>query len=113
MGSSRLEADYLVVGSGAVGMAFLDTLLLESEATAVLVDRHDRPGGHWNDAYPFVRLHSPAAYYGVASIPLGSGGTERSGDNAGLHELASGRELSAYYDRVLEQLLSTGRLHYF
>ena len=26
-----------------------------------------RPGGHWNDAYPFVRLHQPAAFYGVNS----------------------------------------------
>ena len=24
-------------------------------------------GGHWNDAYDFVRLHQPAALYGVNS----------------------------------------------
>ncbi|MEL6216216.1 MAG: FAD/NAD(P)-binding protein, partial [Pseudomonadota bacterium] len=50
-----LETDYLVVGSGAVGMAFADILLSESDADIVIVDRHDKPGGHWNDAYPFVR----------------------------------------------------------
>jgi hypothetical protein len=113
MQSRRLDADYLVVGSGAVGMAFVDVLLAESDATVVMVDRHDRPGGQWNDAYPFVRLHSPAAYYGVPSTPLGSGRVERRGDNAGLHDLASGRELNAYYERVLEQLLRGGRLRYY
>ncbi|HEX6241862.1 MAG TPA: FAD/NAD(P)-binding protein, partial [Polyangiales bacterium] len=114
MQPTALEADYLVIGSGAMGMAFVDVLLAETTASVVLVDRHHRPGGHWNDAYSFVRLHSPACYYGVASTPLGSGQVETSGGNAGLLELASGRELSAYYDQVLEQrLLPTGRLHYF
>ncbi|HKO90531.1 MAG TPA: hypothetical protein VJU61_05230, partial [Polyangiaceae bacterium] len=113
MQAQALEADYLVIGSGAVGMGFIDVLMAESSATVVLVDRHHRPGGHWNDAYPFVRLHSPAAYYGVSSTPLGSGLVEREGDNAGLLDLASGREIAAYYDRVLERLLATGRLRYF
>ena len=66
-----LEADYLVVGAGASGMAFVDSLIGESEAEVVLVDRRHRPGGHWNDDYPFVRLHQPSALYGVASRPLG------------------------------------------
>ena len=65
------EVDYLVVGAGAMGMAFTDTILHESDATIALVDRLDRPGGHWNHAYPFVRLHQPSAYYGVNSRPLG------------------------------------------
>ena len=39
------ETDYLVVGSGAVGMAFADTLLDESDAHVTIVDRHGKPGG--------------------------------------------------------------------
>lgn len=62
-----IEADYLIIGAGAVGMAFADTLLSETQATIALVDRRHRPGGHWNDAYPYVRLHQPSAYYGVNS----------------------------------------------
>ena len=53
----EIETDYLVVGAGASGMAFVDALLAETDAGVVLVDRRDRPGGHWLDAYPFVRLH--------------------------------------------------------
>lgn len=34
-----IEADYLVVGAGAMGMAFIDTLVTETEAR-VVVDRH-------------------------------------------------------------------------
>ena len=35
------------------------------------LDRRHGPGGHWNDAYPFVRLHQPSAFYGVPSRNLG------------------------------------------
>ena len=31
----------------------------------LVVDRRAKPGGHWNDAYDFVRLHQPSLYYGV------------------------------------------------
>ncbi len=47
-----LEADYLIIGCGAMGMAFTDVLLGETDATVVIVDQRGRPGGHWNDAYP-------------------------------------------------------------
>ena len=71
------SVDYLVVGSGAVGMAFADSLVAESTDRVLIVDRHHAPGGHWNDAYPFVRLHQPSAYYGVNSRELDEGGIGR------------------------------------
>ena len=86
----ELKADYLVIGAGAMGMAFTDVLMTESDKTVILVDRHDRPGGHWNDAYPFVRLHQPSAFYGVNSRKLGNDTIDQAGWNAGLFELASG-----------------------
>ena len=47
-GSLSLEADYLVVGSGAMGMAFVDTLRTEQpDSTVILIDKHGQPGGHW------------------------------------------------------------------
>ena len=55
---SLIETDYLVIGAGAIGMAFVDTLLTDSDAQIVMVDRHHRPGGHWNESYPFVRRTS-------------------------------------------------------
>ena len=67
-----IEADYLVVGAGAKAMAFIDTLITETAATVVIIDRYGQPGGHWTTAYPFVRLHQPSAYYGVNSRPLGN-----------------------------------------
>jgi hypothetical protein len=110
---STLETDYLIVGAGAVGLAFADTLLEETEAEIVIVDRHGKPGGHWNDAYSFVSLHQPSAFYGVASLPLGSGRKDAHGVNAGLYELASGHEVSGYFDRVMHRrLLASGRVRY-
>jgi hypothetical protein len=110
----RIETDYLIIGAGAAGLAFADTLLAERpDAHLTIVDRHARPGGHWNDAYPFVALHQPSAFYGVASLPLDTGRRDAGGPNAGLHELASGPEISAYFDRVMrERLLPTGRVDY-
>ena len=63
--SNELRCDYLVVGAGAAGMAFVDTLLTEDPTCrVVLVDRRAKAGGHWVDSYPFVRLHQPSHYYG-------------------------------------------------
>ena len=89
MGS--IEADYLVIGAGATAMAFVDTLVSETSATVVIVDRNHQPGGHWTTAYPFVRLHQPSAYYGVNSRPLGSDTIDSAGLNEGFYELAGGR----------------------
>lgn len=109
-----IEADYLVVGAGAMGMAFVDTLITESDAHVVIVDRAYQPGGHWTTAYPFVRLHQPSAYYGVNSRPLGANTIDRVGWNQGLNELATAGEVCAYFDAVMQQqFLPTGRVDYF
>ena len=109
----EIETDYLVVGAGASGMAFTDTLVAHTDAEVVLVDRRHRPGGHWLDAYPFVRLHQPSAYYGVESRPLGNNRIDEHGPNAGFYERASAPEICDYYLRVLdEHLLPTGRVRF-
>lgn len=108
-----METDYLVVGCGASALAFVDTLLDESDAHITIVDRHAAPGGHWNDAYSFVGLHQPSAYYGVNSTELGNRRKDDAGPNQGLYELASGSEILAYYDRLMQQrLLPSGRVRY-
>ena len=110
---STIETDYLIIGGGAVGMAFADTILAETDAHVTIVDRQARPGGHWNDAYGFVALHQPSAFYGVNSLPLGENRKDTHGVNQGLYELASGPEVSGYYDKVMRQkLLPTGRVTY-
>jgi hypothetical protein len=106
-------ADYLVVGAGAAGMAFTDALIDHADVRVVLVDRRHGAGGHWLDAYPFVRLHQASVFYGVASTLLGGGRTQAEGPEAGLQERASAPEVSAYYDRVLhEHLLASGRVDF-
>jgi cation diffusion facilitator CzcD-associated flavoprotein CzcO len=90
---AQLEVDYLVVGAGASGMAFTDALVAEPQADVLLVDRRHRPGGHWLDAYPFVRLHQPSAYYGVTSRTLGGDRIDDFGPNAGFYEGWRGRDL--------------------
>ncbi len=114
MSQTQLKTDYLIVGSGAVGMAFADVLVTESDVDIIIVDQFAKPGGHWNNAYPFVTLHQPSAFYGVSSRELSNGVFDAVGLNKGLGSLASGAEVAAYYDAVMqEQFLPTGRVRYF
>ena len=110
---SKLNTDYLIIGSGAVGMAFADTLFHETDATMVIVDRHHGPGGHWNDAYPFVRLHQPSAYYGVNSRKLGSDARDATRLNFGMCDRATGAALVSYYEQLMQGFVASGRVHYF
>jgi hypothetical protein len=112
--SELLKTDYLIIGSGLVGMAFADTLFTETDANIIIVDRYAKPGGHWNMAYPFVTLHQPSAFFGVSSKELSRGDIDHIGLNQGMSDLATGAELLAYFDDVMRQrFLASGRVQYF
>ena len=105
-----MSTDYLVVGAGASALAFVDALVAEADVEVTVIDRRLAPGGHWQDAYPFVRLHSPSAYYGVNSLALGRDRIETDGVNAGFYERAAGAEVCEYFARVAARLELTGRV---
>lgn len=105
------ETDYLVVGAGAMGMAFTDALIDHADVHVTLVDRRHTASGHWQDAYPFVQLHQASLFYGVASTVLGTGAVQKSGPEAGLQERARQPEIQAYYDDILHRgFLGSGRV---
>jgi hypothetical protein len=109
-----IETDYLVVGAGAVGMAFVDAVIEDPDVDVVMVDRRAAPGGHWLDAYPFVQLHQPSANYGVTSTPLGHDRVDEDGLNRGFYELAGAAEICGYFDGVMRhRLLPSGRVRFF
>jgi hypothetical protein len=102
--AKTLDTDYLVIGAGAAGMAFVDELITQSgTARVVLVDRRKAPGGHWNNAYDFVTLHQPADFYGVNSERL----------EQEPRDFASKEQIVTYYQRVIEKLCATGRVQFF
>ncbi len=110
-GGLLIETDYLVVGAGASGLAFADTLVAEAENVEVtLVDRQQAPGGHWLHAYPFVRLHTPSSYYGVDSLPLGQDRIDQVGENAGYYERATAAEVCEHFVEAAARLTRTGRV---
>jgi hypothetical protein len=94
------ECDYLIVGGGASGLAFADSLLAHCTAApspvVVIADSHRTPGGQWNDSYSFVRLHQPSAGYGVETEQLEPNGDE--------NHLASREEIVRYYQSVVQKL---------
>lgn len=111
MAVRSVDTDYLVVGAGAVGMAFTDTLIDHADVHVTLVDRRHAAGGHWQDAYPFVQLHQASVFYGVASTVLGTGAVQRDGPEVGLQERARRSEIQHYYDVILHRrFLATGRV---
>ncbi|MET0460869.1 MAG: NAD(P)-binding protein [Ilumatobacteraceae bacterium] len=113
MVTRSLETDYLVVGAGAMGMAFTDALIDHADVHVTLVDRRHAAGGHWLDAYPFVQLHQASVFYGVASSVLGGGEVQTSGPEAGLQERARQSEICAYYDDILHRrFLGSGRVSF-
>ena len=106
-----LDVTHLVVGAGASGLAFTDALIDHSEARVALVDRRAGVGGHWREAYPFVRLHQASSFYGVASTVLAQGQVQTEGPEAGLHVRADQDTIRAYYDDVVQRrMVGPGRV---
>ena len=108
-----MDADYLVVGAGAMGMAFVDALTEHADVRVALVDRRHSVSGHWLEAYPFVRLHQASAFYGVASTLLGGGQLQQRGPEKNLQERATQAEICAYYARMLDRMVESGKVQFF
>lgn len=108
-----VETDYLVIGAGAMGMAFTDALIDHADVDVTLVDRRHAASGHWLDAYPFVQLHQASVFYGVASTVLGDGAVQVRGPETGLQERARQSEIRAYYDDILHRrFIGSGRVRF-
>jgi hypothetical protein len=108
-----LHADYLVVGAGAAGLAFVDALIDHADVRVVMVDRRHGVGGHWLDDYSFVRLHQASAFYGVPSTLLGGGRVQSEGPEKGLQERATAVEVCAYFARALDRMTASGKLTFY
>lgn len=65
-----IECDVCVLGAGIGGLnaAFVASRHLSPGQRIVLIDRHDRASGMWNDTYPYVRLHQPHPMFTVGNI---------------------------------------------
>jgi len=101
--NSIKETDYLIVGAGAMGIAFADEIFTNRpKLKLTIVDRRANGGGHWNSAYPFVRLHQPAAFYGVNSLALGNGSSD----------LSSQSEILSYFEIIIQKFEESGRVEF-
>lgn len=63
--------DVCILGAGISGLnaAFVASEYLPRTGRILLLDRHAGPGGMWNDAYPYVRLHQPHPVFTAGNIP--------------------------------------------
>src|SRR5262245_35288257 len=111
--TNTVTADYLVIGAGAAGMAFVDALIQHADVRVAMIDRRYGAGGHWLDDYPFVRLHQASAFYVVASTTLGGARVQHDGPETGLHERATAAEICAYFTHVLERMTASGKVTFY
>jgi hypothetical protein len=118
MNATQLTCDYLVVGAGAAAIAFIDTLLTRHPSTSikiVLVDKNPIPGGHWVNAYGYVRLHQPSIVYGVASRQLEGNWMKLLLGRLTLpwNHRASKDEILGYYASYIQDKVAAGQIQYF
>ena len=71
MSADNGRYDLCVVGAGYAGLnaLFVASQYLPSSARVLILDRHQHPGGMWNDAYSYVRLHQPHRMFTAGNIP--------------------------------------------
>lgn len=102
--ASECDYDFAVVGAGIAGLNVLHAALdyLPQGARVLLVDQKDRPGGMWNTAYDYVRLHQPHPMFTVGNTPWGW-------DRPPSY-LASRDEVQAHLSRALDQIAARCRL---
>ena len=108
-----IDADYLVVGAGAMGMAFTDALIDHSDVRVAMIDRRHGVSGHWLEAYPFVRLHQASAFYGVASNPARRRPAAAARTRGGAAGAGHASEICAYYARILDRMVESGKVEFF
>ena len=110
-----LECDYLVVGAGAASLAFVDTMLTElpNIGKIILIDKKEHPGGHWVDAYGFVRLHQPSRFYGIASSCLEDSWIRTKQFDKQQDHRANKHEILAYFRRFVDAQVASGRLEFY
>ena len=65
------QYDLCIVGAGYAGLnaAFVASQYLPDTARVLVLDKHQRAGGMWNDAYSYVRLHQPYRMFTAGNIP--------------------------------------------
>lgn len=116
----EIETDYLVIGAGAMALTFVDELVSLAQAEArcgsgreipqiCVVEKLPRSGGHWQHAYPFVKLHNSSALYGVGSRALEDGKTH----TERRRHRATKQELLDYFTKVEQGLREKGVRFFF
>ena len=56
--------DYVIVGGGMTACGIVAELLdFRPDSNILILDNQKQLGGHWNFAYPYVKLHNFTSYY--------------------------------------------------
>ena len=105
-----VDVDYLVVGAGAMGMAFVDALTAAADVSVAIIDRRHGAGG------PLARrlwVRAPPPGIRVLRRAVDAARRRQSADrrarNADCTNGPSAAQVCDYYGRALERLTATGK----
>ena len=104
-----IKSDYVIVGAGAMGMAFADEIFSNSDCSISIIDKRPAPGGHWQDSYSFIVTEQSAESYGVNSQEF----ENTCANQEGYGHQASSKEIKAYYARLISKYIDSGRVDYY
>lgn len=104
-----IKSDYVIIGAGAMGMAFADEIFSNSDCSITIVDKRDAPGGHWQDSYSFIVTEQSAESYGVNSQEFENTNV----NEEGFGHQATSKEIKAYYAHLITKYINSGRVHYY
>ena len=108
-----VEADYLVIGAGVMGMAFIDALIDHAEGHVALVDRLQAAGGHWLAARPSVRLHQTSASTASPRPCSGNGSIQEEGPRRGRRAADQPTPAPTTHDAPTSRRLASERVEFF
>merc|ERR1712207_23925 len=112
-----LECDYLIIGSGAASLAFIDTIIkqMNNNLKIILVDKKSTPGGHWVDAYDYCCLHQPSIVYGIESKQLEGNWLKLLTSKFTLpwNHRAFKKEILHYYLQFVNEKIKSKQLQYY
>jgi hypothetical protein len=107
-----LHYDYLIIGSGISSLVFSSIILRKTNARIIIIDRYDRPGGAWNDAYGYAQLEYEPADFGIPTYPMSAFLAAQTHRDTG-SQIGPTAVLD-YADKVMQDhILSSSRAEYF
>ena len=105
-----INTDYLVVGAGASGLAFVDALVAEADVEVTMIDRRRAPGGHWRSRTRSSVCTAPRRTTGSTRCRSARTASTGSARTPATTNGRRARRSASYFAEAASRLTRTGRV---